>query len=289
MPETYYEVLGVDDDATAEEIKSAYRAKVKETHPDVSDASDAEARFKRLTRAKEVLSDGDTRDRYDRLGHEQFVSVADGVVDGSQCASGETADETERSGGSSSEPTAGDGTADDRSGRREQGQSGSETVTGSADGRHESTSRARGDSGTAEWQRTATRGGQQRNTSGYATRTTYTAQSVDRVRLPLTPQTIVQIGAMFALYPVFLVASFFPLFPTAVNVIVGVCTLFVVAYLLSIPGVAIVVFGAWSLLAPLLFLSLSGLALFSIWGVIALVATWFPLGLALLTQYALRT
>ncbi|MFD1587412.1 DnaJ domain-containing protein [Halorientalis brevis] len=288
MSETYYEVLGVDDDATTEEIESAYRAKVKETHPDVSDAPDAEARFKRITRAKEVLTDPDLRARYDRLGHEQFVSAADNVVDGSKHAGGETGDEPAQAGPSSSEPTAGDGTADDRSGRREQGPSGSESDSESTDGAHESTGRTGSNPGTAEWQRTTTGSGRQRESSGYATRTTYTDHSVDRVRLPLTPQTIIQIGALFALYPVFLLASFFPAFPVAVNVTVGLCTLFVVAYLLSIPEVAIVVFGAWSLLAPLLFLSLFELPLVSIWGVLALLVTWFPFGLALLTRHALR-
>jgi len=284
MSETYYEVLGVDDDATTEEIESAYRAKAKETHPDVSDASDAEARFKQLTRAKEVLSDADERARYDRLGHEQFV----GATDAGQYAGGETGDETVQSGPSSSDPTAGDRTADDRSGRREQGPSGPESGSGSTDGTHESTGRAGGNAGTAEWQRTTTGSGRQRESTRYVTRTTYADHSVDRVRLPLTPQTIIQIGALFALYPVFLLASFFPAFPVAVNVTVGLCTLFVVAYLLSIPEEAIAVFGAWSLLTPLLFLSLSEVTLVSIWGVVALLVTWFPFGLALLTRYALR-
>ncbi|MDD3212393.1 MAG: molecular chaperone DnaJ [Eubacteriales bacterium] len=65
----YYEVLGVPKTATDAEIKSAYRKKAKECHPDLhqSDKS-AEARFKELNEANEVLSDPDKRARYDQFG-----------------------------------------------------------------------------------------------------------------------------------------------------------------------------------------------------------------------------
>lgn len=73
MAETFYSVLGVDDDADAEAIRSAYREQVKEHHPDVSDDPDAPERFKRLTTARDVLVDTDERTRYDRLGHSDYV------------------------------------------------------------------------------------------------------------------------------------------------------------------------------------------------------------------------
>ena len=67
----YYEVLGVAKDATPEQIKRAFRLKAKECHPDTHPGDkDAEARFKELNEANEVLSDPDKRARYDQFGFE---------------------------------------------------------------------------------------------------------------------------------------------------------------------------------------------------------------------------
>jgi molecular chaperone DnaJ len=65
----YYEVLGISRSATPEEVKKAYRQLARQYHPDVSDASDAEARFKEINEAYEVLSDAEKRAAYDRFGH----------------------------------------------------------------------------------------------------------------------------------------------------------------------------------------------------------------------------
>ena len=65
----YYEVLGVDKNATDEDIKRAYRRKAKECHPDLHpNDKEAEERFKELNEANEVLSDADKRARYDQFG-----------------------------------------------------------------------------------------------------------------------------------------------------------------------------------------------------------------------------
>lgn len=65
----YYEVLGVDKNASADDIKKAYRKMAKECHPDLHpNDKEAEARFKELNEANEVLSDPEKRARYDRYG-----------------------------------------------------------------------------------------------------------------------------------------------------------------------------------------------------------------------------
>jgi molecular chaperone DnaJ len=65
----YYELLGVSRDAGEGDIKKAFRRLARELHPDVSDAPDAEERFKEAVEAYEVLSKSETRELYDRYGH----------------------------------------------------------------------------------------------------------------------------------------------------------------------------------------------------------------------------
>lgn len=72
MPRDYYEVLGVSKTATPEEIKKAYRSLAKKHHPDVSteEKEVAEAKFKEISEAYEVLSDQEKRQLYDQYGHD---------------------------------------------------------------------------------------------------------------------------------------------------------------------------------------------------------------------------
>src|SRR3954465_15925492 len=64
----YYEVLGVGRQASDAEIKRAFRGLARELHPDVSDAPDAQERFREVVEAYEVLSKRETRELYDRFG-----------------------------------------------------------------------------------------------------------------------------------------------------------------------------------------------------------------------------
>lgn len=72
MSEDFYDVLGVSRDADEDEINQAFRKKAAKYHPDVSDEPDAEEKFKKAKKAKEVLTDEQQRSAYDRMGHEQF-------------------------------------------------------------------------------------------------------------------------------------------------------------------------------------------------------------------------
>lgn len=65
----YYEVLGLAKSASADEIKKAYRQMARKYHPDVSKEDGAEAKFKEINEAYEILSDEQKRTMYDRFGH----------------------------------------------------------------------------------------------------------------------------------------------------------------------------------------------------------------------------
>lgn len=75
MPD-YYEILGVSRDADKEEMKRAYRRLARKYHPDVNKEPGAEERFKEINRAYEVLSEPETKARYDRFGEAGVASGA---------------------------------------------------------------------------------------------------------------------------------------------------------------------------------------------------------------------
>jgi molecular chaperone DnaJ len=66
----YYEILGIERGAADAEVKRAFRKLARELHPDVSEAADAEERFREAAEAYEVLSDPERRATYDRYGRE---------------------------------------------------------------------------------------------------------------------------------------------------------------------------------------------------------------------------
>ena len=78
----YYKTLGVARDASADDIKSAYRKLARKYHPDVSKEADAEARFKDIGEASEVLRDPEKRAAYDAAGSQWEHQQAAGAHGG---------------------------------------------------------------------------------------------------------------------------------------------------------------------------------------------------------------
>ncbi|ELS01584.1 chaperone protein DnaJ [Xenococcus sp. PCC 7305] len=76
MAGDYYQILGVSRDASKEELKRSYRRLARKYHPDVNKEPGAEDRFKEVNRAYEVLSEPETRSRYDRFGEAGVSSGA---------------------------------------------------------------------------------------------------------------------------------------------------------------------------------------------------------------------
>ena len=79
----YYEVLGVDKSASADEIKKAYRKKALQYHPDKNPGDKAaEDKFKEAAEAYDVLSDATKKSRYDQFGHAGVDGMGSGGAGG---------------------------------------------------------------------------------------------------------------------------------------------------------------------------------------------------------------
>ena len=73
---SYYDILGVDKNASEDEIKSAFRKMAKKYHPDINKTPEAEAKFKEIGEAYSVLGDAEKRRQYDQFGHEAYTQGA---------------------------------------------------------------------------------------------------------------------------------------------------------------------------------------------------------------------
>src|SRR5437763_5201159 len=77
----YYEVLGLSRSASSDDVKKAFRQKARQYHPDVNKDAGAEAQFKEISEAYEVLIDDDKRAAYDRFGHAAVSGAGTGGFD----------------------------------------------------------------------------------------------------------------------------------------------------------------------------------------------------------------
>jgi molecular chaperone DnaJ len=83
----YYAILGIRRDASADEVKKAYRRLARELHPDVNPDPETQERFKEITQAYEVLSDPQKREMYD-LGGDPFAATGAGAGPGAGFGAG---------------------------------------------------------------------------------------------------------------------------------------------------------------------------------------------------------
>jgi len=326
MTESFYDVLGVPDTADQEEIQSAYREKVKEYHPDVSDRDDAAERFKAVTRAEEVLGDETERARYDRLGHDAYVRH----LDGANAAGNERSPWTNAGGsGGTGEPNGATsaGTSSTRERARSAASAGDEdessqhrkqrrrrraherradaswTVGGEGQerrGTDGATGETAGSTSSADAGRTSnprtggaassagTDGGPASGTSTY---TVHDWEAADRSfigdRPSLTRNELVQTVILGLLYPALLYSSVTPAFSLLTNLVVAALTLLLISYLLTLPLVGGTVFGVWSVLAPLAVASM-GYDPLSVPMLVAVLGCWIPLGYSITVAYVLR-
>jgi curved DNA-binding protein CbpA len=307
MGESYYEVLGVDPDASQAEIEDAYRERVKDTHPDLNDDDDATERFKTVKKAHETLGDPDDRARYDRLGHGSYTGFGfgggDAGDDGVDVGDFGGFDDFDVGTGSADYDFGGDPyahTEDD--GRRTYDFSdptwddvGSDDSTTDEDGRER-----RDIFETAAQERRSGRRQHVREEDDSETATGQTdggfavhqwdgtPEESTPLGLHLTQDMAVVASIVFVLYPVFLFSAVTPMFSALTNVVVGVCTLLTVGYLMSLPELGLVVFGAWSVLAPVALVTVVPWNPLSLLGLVVLAVCWLPFGYTLLVARVTR-
>ncbi|WP_254768010.1 J domain-containing protein [Salinilacihabitans rarus] len=298
MAETYYDVLGVPRDASTEEIRAAYRERVLETHPDHNDDPDAAEQFGRVREAEAVLTDEDERTRYDRLGHEAYLGVEsddEGVAgtgggtggDGSWSVAEAAARAAERS-ASEADDGGPSHHARQRS-RRRRATSGTEWQFGTDSSSDVSAGRARAKTTSTDRTRT-TAGGSRAEGEGFSYSVHGWDDEVDFAdeRPPIDQSIAITAGAVALFYPLLVYGSLTPAFPLWVNLVVAACTLVLVGSLLTVPRAALTAFGVWSVLTPLALVWHPAVGPFSPIGLLALAATWVPLGYAVAVWWAVR-
>lgn len=309
MGESYYEVLEIDPDATSDEIQSAYRARVLETHPDRNDDPDAAEQFQRVVTAEEVLGDETERARYDRLGHDAYRSMAEGPFAANTESSPDGEGEATSSAGPHGRSTRAGARANggrshharhraerqraqrrhrQRAKRRTRHWSGRDSGDGSRTESATTAGSAAGNRTRRGGSATASTAGDGEGTFRYAVHDWEGDVDLEPVGRPLDRHTLVGVGCVTLLYPILVYSSLTPQFPIAVNATVAACTVIIVGYLLTMPRVAIASFGLWSALVTVALVGTDVVDPVSILGILALAACWVPFGFGLGAWWALR-
>lgn len=166
MTNDFYDLLGVDEDASKEEIRDAFREMVQEYHPDRNDDPRATAQFTAIKKAYDTLKNSSERQSYDRLGHSTYVAKRmDGMPDPSSWPS-EDEDDSGTSGSSSTSTATGSSTSS-----RSSTTSGSSSTTGSSSGagRSGTSNRGPGSSGSGRAGARSTTGSTSRSSTSSST------------------------------------------------------------------------------------------------------------------------
>jgi len=255
MVRTFYDVLEVPPSATAEDIEAAYRERLKDTHPDLNGEESTTEAVKIVIAAGDVLTDADERRRYDRLGHETYVAVTD-------------TDDPAEPGTASADPTAQASSPSSNTDAVDQG-----TVTDPG-----GPSRRPSDTDTVDAGNV--------NPEGVSWASVGTAPSHEpsgpaEYAGPRSERSILFLSSLIA-YPILVLASTLSPFPVPFRLLLGVCATALVIYLVSVPVVSIPVFGFWTLVAAVV-IALSGIPVFSVTCLGAIVVTAGPLGLAVVS------
>jgi molecular chaperone DnaJ len=106
--------------------------------------------------------------------------------------------------------------------------------------------------------------------------------SPEPTEYPMETSEFVVIAVLFVLYPMLAYSMIAPAFSLLVNVVVGICGIVLMGYLLTMPRVGFYVFGAWSVLAPFVVLTIPGIEVLSVVAVVIVAAAWIPFGYSVL-------
>ncbi|WP_169051742.1 J domain-containing protein [Halorhabdus amylolytica] len=276
MVRTFYDVLGVSPSATAEDVEAAYRERLKDTHPDLGEEGSSTDAVKAVIEAGDVLTDEEERLRYDRLGHEAYVTVTDTHDPNGEPSKRSRSTEQDRARTSASTEDHEYPPGRDKPGhRRRASVDDHEFSTGS----HNAGYRRRTgvtNSATANV-----------NPEGvpWATRSgtpSYESNSATGYAGPRSERSILLLSTLVA-YPILAVSSLVPQFPLGFRVVIGACAIALVIYLVAVPSISIPVFGFWTLITAIL-IGLGNVPLLSIESFGAIVATAGPLSLALFSS-----
>lgn len=265
MARTFYDVLGVSESATVEEIEAAYRDRLKETHPDLNSAENASEAVKTVIEARDVLTDEDKRTRYDRIGHGAYVSETGSPANEPTREPKATGTRSE-SATASRQPPEDDRDVDDFTDQREHANADPGGWDRMRDDRHSGEHVAEGEG--VAWV----------NEAGYAVRQPADSSTRNWWRLLPDRQSMVLLLAGVVCYPALVISSVYPPFPLVVNLVVAACTLLIVVYIASIPAVGAPSFGFWSLVSGAV-VTTGGLD--PVVALFVLTVTWVPFGLSL--------